>query len=332
MADRDLYKLLGVARTASEDELKKAYRKLARDLHPDRNPGNKQAEERFKDVSFAYDILSDPPKRKLYDEFGEVGLREGFNVDNARQYKQWQSGGAGGGGPNWGSQFEDLFRGAGGRGAAGGQAGGFSFNLEDLLNGVGGAGGDPFQQGHRGRSRRGADQEVELTVDFVDALKGGERELRLADGHGGSRTIKARFPAGVRDGGKLRLRGQGSPGAEPGDLILHIRVGTHPVFRREEDDLHIDLPVTPAEAFRGAKVSVPTVSGDVTLKIPAGSQGGAVLRAKGKGAPIPGQADKHGDLYVHIQIALPKGDDEAVGKLLDEVSAPLGDVRKHIHL
>lgn len=335
MADEDFYRTLGVARSASDEEIKKAYRKLARELHPDRNPGNKAAEERFKTVSYAYEVLSDAKKRALYDEFGEVGLREGFNAEAARQYKQYTSGG-GGGAPNWGSAFEDMFR-AGGRGGAGSAGGGFAFNLEDLMGGAGGGIGDLFGGAARGArgARKAPDLEAALRISFVDALRGGERELRVADGHGGTRTIKARFPAGVRDGGKLRLRGQGAAGPRgeaPGDLVLVVEVEPHPVFRREGDDLLVDLPITPKEAVSGARVAVPTLDGELQLKVPAGSQSGQTLRARGKGAPVPGKKGERGDLLTRLLVMLPAPADEATKAWADTAEASLSNVRAALKL
>jgi DnaJ-class molecular chaperone len=343
MADRDLYQALGVARSAKADEIKKAYRKLARELHPDRNPGNKEAEERFKTVSFAYEVLSDADKRALYDEFGENGLREGFNAEAARQYKQYASGGGGGGAGgehgHWGSAFEELFRNARAGGGTGGGPGGqgFAFNIEDLIGGAGGGGVDDIFGGSRGPRRRAkpADVEAQMRVSFVDALRGGERELVLGDGRGGMRTIKARFPAGVRDGGKLRLRGQGTPvpnRAEAGDLVLVIEVEAHPVFRRDGDDLLVDLPITPKEALLGGRVSVPVLDGEVQLKIPPGSQSGQTLRVRGKGAPIPGKKDERGDLRTRLLVMLPSTVDAETEKLVEALEPKLAAIRSGLKL
>jgi curved DNA-binding protein len=298
MAEKDLYAVLGLKKGASDEEVKRAYRALARELHPDRNPGDAQAEERFKDVGHAYQILSDPEKRKLYDEFGEVGLREGFKPDAYRQYQQWQEGGGMGG-----FRVEDLF---GGR-APGGQ--GFRFSLDDLFGGFGGGGTAEEAFGRRRRTARpGPDLSSEVTLDLRDALRGVERELSFSvPGAKEPRTLKVRIPAGVRDGERIRLKGQGMPspsGGRSGNLLLTVKVRPHPHFRREGDDLHLTLPVTALEAYRGAKVPAPTPEGEVTLTIPPGTQSGAKLRLRGKGAPQ--RRGGRGDLYVHVQVRLPE--------------------------
>jgi curved DNA-binding protein len=307
MPERDLYALLGVSKNASTDEIKKAYRKLARELHPDRNPGNKKAEERFKEVSYANDVLTDPKKRALYDEFGEQGLKEGFDPEAARQMRAWQQqfGGAGrgrrAGGANspFPGSLEDIFSSIGG-------AGGATVSLEDLL-------GSAFGRAARGpRPQRGADIEAEVSLPFADALRGAERELTYrVPGESEPMTVRARIPPGARDGDKVRLRGQGGKGkhgAPDGDLVLTVRVEPHPFFRREGDDLLFDLPVTVGEAMRGAKVRVPTLDGDVTLRIPPRTQSGAVLRLRGKGAPVRGKRGERGDLLARVSIRLPEGD------------------------
>lgn len=337
MADKDLYEVLGLKKGASDAEIKKAYRKLARELHPDRNPDDPRSEERFKDVGHAYQVLSDPDKRKLYDEFGEIGLREGFDPDAYRQYQQWQQGGAGMGGGAGGFRVEDIFGGqpAGGRG--------FRFNLDDLFGAMGGAGGvqDIFGGQSRRRPRapsRGADLQSEVTVDFVDALRGTEKEISFsvpdaaADGR---RSLKVKIPAGVKDGDRIRLKGQGlrSPqGGEPGNLVLTVRVNDHPHFWREDDDLHVSLPVTPLEAFRGTKVPVPTPTGEVTLAIPPGTQSGQKLRLRGKGAPD--RKGGHGDLYVHVGITLPPRSENAdeVEKILEQLAPHQHNPRKDLKL
>lgn len=307
MAD-DLYAVLGVPKNADADAVKKAYRKLAAQLHPDKNPGNKKAEERFKRVNHAYEVLSDPKKRRLYDEFGEEGLREGFDAERVRAYRDWASRQA--------------------RAGGGGGAGGFpgqTVDLEDLFGGAGGGGiGDLFGD-LMGRARRqrgpmkGPDLESEITIDFASAVRGTALELR-PQGHA-SAPVTVRIPPGASDGSRVRIPGQGGPspsGGPRGDLVLTIHVTPHPYFRREGDDLHLDLPVTVAEAYHGAKVKVPTVDGSVTLKVPERTQSGSVVRLRGKGVAKKGRAP--GDLYVHFLVHIPKDGGAEVAQLIDRLA------------
>jgi DnaJ-class molecular chaperone len=318
MAERDFYKLLGVSRDASPEEIKKAYRQLAKELHPDRNPDNKEAEERFKDVSNAYGVLSDPAKRKLYDEFGEVGLREGF--DPAAYHAASQ--GVGGFG---GFDFGDIFGGAA-RGSGGAQH--FDFNLEDLLGGRAARGGR-----YARIPRRGADLESEVTVDLRDAVLGCTKELNVRSSEG-EKSIKVRIPAGVRNQGKIRLRGQGAKGADggpDGDLVLKVQVRKHPYFSIRGKELHVRVPVTPLEAYAGTRVSIPTPDGSVQLSIPAGSQNGAKLRLRGKGVEQKGRA--RGDLIAHLEVLLPPGQSDDVKEALKTVEEAFeGDPRKGLTL
>jgi curved DNA-binding protein len=323
---RSFYDVLGVSRGASTDEIKKTYRKLAAKLHPDKNPGNKSAETQFKEVNRAYEVLSDPKKRGLYDEFGEDALREGFDAERMRQYKAWsnqqRSGGRAGGG-------------------------GMPFNLEDVLRGVGGSqgnvdfgggggAGDIFGDlfgGGRGRRRRGPargpDVESEITIDFSAAVKGGTFTLRTSES---DEPITVRIPPGADEGSTLRIAGQGAggdDGGQRGDLLLHIHVRPHPFFRREANDLHLDLPITVGEAYDGAKVKVPTPHGSVSLKVPPHTQSGQIARLKGKGVAKKNAAP--GDLYVHFLVQLPtaeSSDIEKAVKMLED--AYEGDVREHI--
>lgn len=307
MADRDFYKVLGVSRDASPAEIKKAYRRLAKELHPDLNPDDDEAEERFKEVSSAYSVLSDEEKRKLYDQFGEVGLREGFDPD---AYQAATQGVGGFGHFDLGDIFGAAARGQGGRGA-GGQ---FEFNLEDLFGGAG-----PGRGAYIRAPQKGADLKSEITVDFRDAVLGCTRELSVRSAEG-ERTLKVRIPAGVRNGGKIRLRGQGGLGIQggpAGDLLLEVKVRKHPYFSIRGKQLHVKVPVTPLEAYAGAKVNVPTPDGGVQLSIPAGSQNGSKLRLRGKGIQQKGKP--RGDLIAHLQIVLPDGGSEEVEEALKTV-------------
>lgn len=293
--ERDYYAELGVSRGATADEIKKVYRKLASELHPDKNPGNDKAEARFKRVNEAYHVLSDEKKRKLYDEFGEVGLREGFDPNMARGF-----GRQGGGG------FEDMFRGAGGAGGAG---------IGDIFGDLFGGGG-----GRRRRTRKAPDLESEITIEFVSAVRGAELELSI-----NGRAVKVRIPQGAQDGDKLRVKGAGGsqgPGSAPSDLLLVLRVKPHPHFERDGLDLTVNMPLRIGEAYFGGKIEVPTPQGPVQLKVPPHSQSGQLLRLRGKGVT---RGANTGDLYVRFLIQLPKVESdelERAARTLDESMEP----------
>jgi curved DNA-binding protein len=319
----DLYATLGVPKDADAATIKKTYRKLARDLHPDKNPGNKASESRFKSVNHAYDVLGDDTKRKLYDEFGEEALREGFDAEKARAYKQWQSRARAGGGG---------FRGGGGYG-------GGAVNLEDLFSGSvpgGSVEGDPFGDlfGRASRRRgpvKGRDYEQELTIDFTSAVKGTSLQLRNPSS---PEPVTVRIPPGAEEGSRVRIKGQGaaSPNAGPnGDLILVIHVEPHPLFKRDGDDLELEVPIWVSEAIKGAKVKVPTFEGDVTVKVPPGTQSGTKLRLRGKGVVRKGRDP--GDLYVRFMVHVPPSTSPRLLELADEVAElETGDVRANLHI
>jgi len=295
--EKDFYAILGVPADADSAMIKKAYRKLARRLHPDQKPGDKTAEKRFKEIGEAYAVLSTPEDRKQYDAIRSM------SHGGAR----FTSGGPGGGGAGFEDVFSNLFGGGGGGNVrfntGGGGAG--QPNLEDLLGGMFGQQG---QQGYGGFGasagpRRGEDVQARTTLSFRDAVQGTTVTLTTADGS----RITTRIPAGVKDGQKIRLRGKGNPGAQgasSGDLLLAVQVGRHPLFGRDGDNLTVDLPVTFAEAVLGATVSVPTLSGDsVKVRIAAGTPNGRVLRVKGRGV----EAKNHtGDLLAKVIVAIPQ--------------------------
>ena len=307
----DLYATLGVPKTADADAVKKAYRKLAGKLHPDKNPGNAGVEARFKQVNHAYEVLSDPKKRKLYDEFGEDGLREGFDPERMRAYRQWASRQARGG------------PGVGGFPGGAGGSGGMGVDLEDLFGGSGSGIGDLFGDlVGRGRRQRGPskgpDLESEITIDFASAVRGTSLELKP---QGGGGPVTVRIPTGATEGSRVRIPGQGAPspnGGAPGDLVLTVHVTPHSHFRREGDDIQLDLPITIAEAYYGAKVRVPTLDGAVTLKIPEGAQSGQTVRLRGKGVARKGRPP--GDLYVHFLVQIPKDGGGEVAELIDRIA------------
>jgi len=303
--EKDFYAILGVPADADAAAVKKAYRKLARKLHPDQNAGSTSAEKRFKEIGEAYAVLSNPEERKQYDAIRSM------SHGGAR----FTSGGPGGGGAGFEDVFSNLFGGGGSGGnvrfnTARGGAG--QPNIEDLLGGMfgqqGGYAGGPGQQdygrfGAPAGPRRGADIEARTTLSFRDAVEGSTVTLSTAEGS----RITVRIPIGVKDGQKIRLRGKGSPGdqgAPAGDLILTVQVKPHPVFGRDGNNLTVDLPVTFAEAALGATVSVPTLSGDpVKVRIGAGTPNGRVLRVKGRGIATKDQA---GDLLAKVSVAVPQ--------------------------
>lgn len=284
---RDYYKLLGVGRDAKAEDISKAYKKLARKYHPDLNPGNKEAEEKFKEINEAYEVLKDPEKRKLYDQLGP-------DWQNAQQFQNGQGFGGGNfsfngqdmGGADFSDFFESLFGQTGARSGRGGQFG-----------------PDPFG-GFSSRPRRGRDVEAELPLSLEEVLRGGKRSVTLQMPKG-PKTLEVNVPSGIRDGAKLRLSGQGDAapgGGNPGDLFLRIRYEPHPRFKVDGDNIHCDVAVAPWEAVLGAKVPVPTLEGEVELNIPAGSSSGRKFRLRGKGLGAP---SKRGDLLVRVMIRVP---------------------------
>lgn len=312
---KDLYQHLGVSRTATAEEIKKAYRKLTRQYHPDRNPGDEAAEEKFKDVSTAYEVLGDADRRKLYDEFGEISLTQGFDAEKARAYRQRGRGfGPGFGSSGGGPMFDDF-----------GEARATSF--EDLLSALfrgGNAGAAP-----RPVKRRGANVEGDISVSLMDALHGVTVPLRIDQGSQG-RTLDVKVPKGMPDGGKLRLRGQGGKGQPNGDVILTVRVKPHERMRREGKDLHLRLPVTAYEAYRGGTLDhVPTPWGPVSLKIPKGAQNGQRLRLRGKGVQISGRDP--GDLYITLDVRMPDPGNEDLLEALRKLQSS-DDPRADLHL
>lgn len=343
MADRSYYDILGVKKDASEDEIKKAYRKLARKHHPDVNQGNKEAEAKFKELSEAYAVLSDKEKRQQYDTFGKQAF-----------------GGAGGAGGAYGganpfggfggfdfdfSQFQDARGGArGGRRTT--RSTGGATNFADLFSDLFSGGGGPGAE----FAMRGQDVEASTTIDLRDAIHGttlqmsvarqrecttcggtgnvGGKVCRTCGGSGMMReaeSVKVKIPVGVRDGQKIRLKGKGNAGtngAPAGDLIVLIHVRPHPFFERREDDIYTEIPITIGEAIRGAEIEVPTIAGPVRARIPAGTQGGQTFRLSGKG--VPKAKGGSGDHYYKVQIAVPRNVPEELKEKVDELDRAYG--------
>jgi molecular chaperone DnaJ len=379
---KDYYEILGVKKDASRDEIKKAYRKLARKWHPDINPGNSEAELKFKEISAAYDCLGNDEKKKLYDEFGEDGLRAGFDEKKAREYKQWgvygqeaaHEGGTGEQGYGRYQSYEDIFG--------------------DLFSG---------RRGHEGGFRTaqaagGRDIEYEITIDLLSALKGFETELSLqkmkdcpgchgsgidpgssmtkcrtcggsgrlnvaqgpiqftkpcpdCHGHGStgkpcpqckgsgrinaSDRIRVTIPQGVKEGSRVRLAGKGErgfDGEQPGDLYLIVHVKDHPLLRRDGDDLFMEVPITVGEAVKGGSIEIPTIDGQIKVKVPPGSQSGQTLRLKGKGA-MNMKTKTSGELLVKLIVKVPQSGDKEVIEAAEKIDRFYkGDLRSNIIL
>jgi DnaJ-class molecular chaperone len=291
----DPYSTLGVSRGASEKDIKSAYRKLAKELHPDRNKDNPKAAERFSEVTRAYDLLSDKDKRAQFDR-GEI------DADGNPTMPFGGAGGFGGGPGGMGGGFRGF-------------GGGDGIDLDDILGGMfgGGMGGRSGGGGFGARNRpppRGANVQYRLKVPFVDAAARKDQRITLGDG----KTIDLKLPAGVEDGTQMRLKGKGEPGpGGAGDALVIIEVAPHAFFRRDGDDVRLDLPISLDEAVNGAKVKVPTVDGPVMLTVAPGSGSGKVLRLKGKGFSRTDGA--RGDQLVTLEIDLPPGDEDLAKRL-----------------
>ncbi len=305
MANVDYYKTLGVSKTASEQEIKKAFRKLAQKFHPDKNAGDKEAERRFKEINEAYSVLSDEEKRKQYDRFGanwEQYARSGVNPDDFARYGfGGQGGGFGSQGSGFGGQggaqsmspeeFEQLF------GSSGGGAGGYSTIFDTLFGGQ--------RQGRGGRGNMGFDtrataptpREVSVQITLEEALSGSTRLLQEPDG----KRIEVTIPRGVKTGSKVRVKGEGGVG----DILLHIEVAPHKLFTREDDNLRVHVPVDLYTALLGGEVQVPTLERPVALTVPAGSQNGRIFRLRGLGMPHLRNPDERGDIFAVADVQLP---------------------------
>jgi curved DNA-binding protein len=304
MKYKDYYEVLGVERNAGPDEIKRAYKRLARKYHPDVSK-ERDAEARFKEVGEAYDVLRDKDKRATYDNLGN----------------RWHSGDEFSPPPGW--NFGS---------SPGGGFGGQGFDFSDFLDSMFGgraAHGDPFAAHARGGATRGGDERATIAITLEEAFRGGERSLGLRGGRAGSRNLKVRIPAGIREGQQIRLAGQGQSGrgGQSGDLFLSVEFVPHGLFRAQGTDVHMNLPITPWEAALGATVKVPTLGGKVDLKVPAGSQSGRKLRLKGKGLG----GTKAGDQYVTLQIVTPAANSEAAKRLYRKMAEELDfDPRKDI--
>lgn len=330
----DYYKVLGVSRGASQSEIQKAYRDLARKHHPDRNPDDKDAKKKFQRIQAAFDVLNDPQKREMYDRYGSSF--ESAGAGGPRGGAAW-----GPGGPEGGFQgFEDIDLGQffGDRFGAGGSGSPFADFSEIFTQfrgnrgrtrrsaggGAGAAGAGP---------RRGGDVQSELTIPFNTSITGGEVQFALQRPGNQPETISVKIPPGIEDGKKIRLRGQGEPSAKggtAGDLLITIHVASHPYFHRRGNNLYVRVPVTLPEAIQGAMVDVPTPKGTVALKVPPGTSSGSKLRIKGHGV-VP-RTGEPGDLYAEVLVMLPKQLNDTTRQLAQQLASqytenPRADLR-----
>ncbi|MGE3403920.1 MAG: DnaJ C-terminal domain-containing protein [Vicinamibacterales bacterium] len=314
MEFKDYYATLGVTKTASDKELKAAYRKLARKFHPDVNPGDKASESTFKEINEAYEVLGDPAKRKKYDELGA----------NWRMYDEQAQAAGGGPNPFAGGAWNINFGGGAGAGSAGGYRTMTQEEMEEMFGdqnpfsdffttffgGGGGFGGGSAQARGRARAgrRQGRDVEHEIELTLEDAFHGATRRLSLKH-DGQARTVDVRIPAGVTDGSRVRIAGEGEQGvggAAAGDLFLRVRLAAHPLFERKGRDLYVKVPIPATTAVLGGEAEVPTLAGKpARLKIPAATQNGQLFRLKGYGMPVAGKADEKGDAYARVDVQVP---------------------------
>lgn len=306
---RDFYEVLGVSRTASADEVKRAYRALAKKHHPDRNPNDPDADRRFKEVQTAYETLSDTEKRQKYDQFGAAGVGQWNTSPGGQRVYQWGTESS-----IKAEDLEDLF-------SAFGQRGGESQSgiFEQLLGGGRRRGG-----ARQAEPARGQDEEHYIRIPFEQAAQGTTVALRVeAMGNGRSETLEVKIPPGVEEGQRIRLRGRGQPGrgrGKAGDLFLVVSFEPHPFFRREGADIMLDVPVTASEAALGAKIEVPSLEGRTTVTLPPGTSSGAKLRLRGRGVRKPG-TDECGDQFIIIRIVVPRTLNETQRELYEKLQA-----------
>ncbi len=296
MDKRDYYETLGIARDASDDQIKRAHRQKAKQYHPDHHKGDKSAETKFKEVQEAYEVLKDPQKRKMYDQFGHTG----FNPNT--RAGEWRTAPGG----------QRVYTWSGGQGEPSG------FDVEDILRnfGFGGGADQNFSETFSGRGRRrrasaeppvDLDVTTEAAISFDQAVHGTTLQLSLADPAGEQQTLDVKIPAGVREGQTIRLAGKGSigPNGQRGDVLIKVHVGEHAYFRRDDFDIYLDVPISISEAVLGTKIDVPTLDGHSTVTIPPGTAGGSKLRLMNQGAPNP-KTKQRGHQYLVIQIIPPK--------------------------
>jgi DnaJ-class molecular chaperone len=323
MAERDYYEVLGVPRDAGADQIKKAYRNLARKHHPDVNPGDKSAEAKFKEAQAAYDVLSDADKKRLYDTYGHAAF-SGAGPTPGGPSAEWFAGGPGAGANAAGFENIDFsqFFGPGThaefRSGPDATTGAGANIFEELFGRMRGGG----RGARKSRPARGQDLEAHVTIPFLTAVKGGETTLELDRG-GFRETLSVKIPTGIKSGSRIRLRGRGMPAIEDqpaGDLIVTVDVQPHPYFRREGQDLYVDVPITIGEAVLGAKIDVPTLDGMKTVTIPPGSSTDQKLRLKGQG--VRGRGDQPlGDLFAVLKIVAPKNADDDAKRLIEQFTA-----------
>ena len=318
---KDYYQVLGVPKNASEKQIKQVYRKLARKYHPDINPGDRGAEVRFKEINEAYEVLSDPDKRRKYNQLGT----------NWQQYERYARQGAGGGAPGFGG-FRVDFGGMGGE-----RSGGFSdffktffgggLDIDELFGRGGGGGfrgpgsGGKRRGGFSGSPSKGRDVTASLEITLEESFHGAIKRLSLQAGAGEPpQQMEVKIPAGVSDGSRIRAAGKGERlgGGPPGDLYLEIEMRPHHLYRREGNDLHVDVPVTITDVALGAEIEVPTLTGNARIKVPPVSQSGRLLRLRGKGMPKL-KGGGHGDLFVKLKVVTPTDLTERERELLEEL-------------
>lgn len=303
MAKKDYYSLLNVARTASADEIKKAYRKLAMQYHPDKNPGDKKAEEKFKEFSEAYEVLSDPKKRELYDQFGHAGTQGGFGGGGPGGFGGFGGGGGPRGGGSGPDPFQDMF--------------------SDVFSEIFGARGPGA--GARRRPTKGSDLRYSLNITFEEAALGTEKIIsfiRQRNGRDETAKLSVNVPAGVKDDQRLKLSGEGDGpvgGGANGDLYVIIKVQEHPLFKRQDSDIILDLPISYTDAILGTSVEIPTITGKAVIRIPPGTHSGQTFRLKGKGFPKVGGFGA-GDMLARLIVDTPEKISGRQKELLEELS------------